>query len=224
MLWYIIVVKKGESFMYIPKAFEVNDRTKLVEFIKSNSFGILFSQTEEKPFATHLPFVIDESKGENGVLIGHLAKPNPHWKNLNQKEVLVVFHGPHAYISPTWYNETNTVPTWNYVAAHIYGEFKLVENRQELKDIIEKTVAVYESDMPNPWAAEFDDKFIDGLMNGIVGFEIIIHKIEGKWKLSQNHSMQRQRNVIEGLKSSNQYNSKEIAKLMEQNLVQEDKN
>jgi transcriptional regulator len=205
--------------MYIPKTFEVNDRTKLLEFVKNNSFGILFSQTNEGPFATHLPFLIDESRGRNGVLTSHMAKPNSHWKNLNNKEVLVVFPGPHAYISPTWYNETNTVPTWNYVAVHILGEFKLVENKAEMKDIIEKMVDFYESSMPNPWKAEFDDMFIDGLMNGIVGFEINIKKIEGKWKLNQNHSVQRQQNLINGLKTSNECNSQETAKLMEQNIA-----
>jgi transcriptional regulator len=209
--------------MYIPKAFEVNDKTKLLDFIKSNSFGILFSQEEDGPFATHLPFLIDENKGDNGVLIGHMAKPNPQWKKLNNKEIMVVFPGPHAYISPTWYNESNTVPTWNYVAVHIYGEFKVTENKDDLTGIIEKTVNHYESSMFNPWKAEFDDKYIDGLMNGIVGFEIIINKIEGKWKLNQNHSIQRQQNLINGLKTRNEYNSQEIAKLMEQNISEETK-
>lgn len=204
--------------MYIPKAFDVNDKTKLFDFVKSNSFGILFSQDEDGPFATHLPFLIDENKGNNGVLIGHMAKPNPHWKKLINKEIIVVFPGPHAYISPTWYNEANTVPTWNYVAVHIYGEFKMIEDKDDMEGILEKTVSFYESSMPNPWVAEFDDKFIDELMNGIIGFEISINKIEGKWKLNQNHSIQRQQNLINGLKTRNEYDSQKIAKLMERNL------
>ena len=204
--------------MYIPKAFEVNDKTKLIDFIKSNSFGILFSGEENAPFATHLPFLIDESKGANGVLIGHMAKPNPHWHNLNDKEVLVVFPGPHAYISASWYNDANTVPTWNYVAVHVYGTFKLTETKEELVEVIEKTVDFYESSMPEPWNANFDNKTIGGLMNGIVGFEISINKFEGKWKLNQNHSIQRQTNVINGLKTRYEYNSQEIARMMEQNI------
>lgn len=204
--------------MYIPKDFEVNDKTKLFDFIKSNSFGILFSQEDEGPFATHLPFFIDENKGDNGVLIGHMAKSNPQWKNLNEKKIIVVFPGPHAYISPTWYSGANTVPTWNYVAVHIYGEFKVMEKKDDMKDIIEKTVNFYESSMSTPWKAEFNDKFIDGLMNGIVGFEISINKVEGKWKLNQNHSIQRQQNLIKGLKTRDEYDSQEIAKLMEQNI------
>jgi transcriptional regulator len=204
--------------VYIPKAFEVSDKIKLYDFIKSNSFGILFSQEEYGPFATHLPFLIDDNKSETDVLLGHIAKPNPHWKNLNNKEVLVVFSGPHAYISPTWYNEDNTVPTWNYVAVHVYGTVRIIDEKEEMIELMEKTVNFYEASMPNPWNAQFDNKFIDGLMNGIVGFEISINKIEGKWKLNQNHSIERQQNLVNGLRTSNKYNSEEIASIMEENI------
>ncbi|WP_332634787.1 FMN-binding negative transcriptional regulator [Halalkalibacter flavus] len=204
--------------MYIPKAFEVRDNTKLYDFIKSNSFGILFSQVESGPFATHLPFLIDENIGEGGVLISHMAKLNPHWKNLSNQEVLVVFSGPHTYISPTWYNEEDTVPTWNYVAVHVYGTVRIIDEKEEMVELMEKTVDFYEASMPNPWNTQFDNKFIGGLMNGIVGFEISINKIEGKWKLNQNHSIERQQNLVNGLKTSNKYNSIEIASIMEENI------
>jgi transcriptional regulator len=204
--------------MYIPKAFEVNEIRKLVNFIKDNSFGILFTQNENGPFATHLPFLINESKYDNGVLLSHMAKANPHWKDLGDEEVLVVFSGPHAYISPSWYGESNTVPTWNYVAVHVYGEFKVIDDKEEAKKIIEDTVNFYESSLPNPWLVNFEDKFINELMNGLVTFEIKINKVEGKWKLSQNHSIQRQQNLVNGLLSSNKYNSLEIAKLIEENI------
>lgn len=205
--------------MYIPKAFEMNDRPTLVEFIKKNSFGILFSHTENGPFATHLPFLMIDDKGEHGVLLGHMAKPNPHWRDLNNKEVLVVFQGSHAYISPSYYKEANTVPTWNYVTAHVYGDFKVIDDKQGMKNILEKTVDLYESGMPNPYKSEFGNLFMDGLMNGIVCFEITIKRIEGKWKLSQNHSPQRQQNVIYELNRSHDDHSKEIAKLMEDYLA-----
>lgn len=206
--------------LYIPKAFENNDKKKLYDFIQRNSFGILFSQEENGPFATHLPFLIDENQGENGILIGHMAKQNPHWKNLNNKEVLVIFSGPHAYISPTWYNEDHTVPTWNYAAVHIYGTFRMINEQDELVELIEKTVNFYESSMTNPWNARFNNKFISGLMNGIIGFEIKINKIEGKWKFNQNHTIERQQNLVKGLRTSNQYHSEEIAEIMEENIKQ----
>ncbi|MEK4883953.1 FMN-binding negative transcriptional regulator [Bacillus sp. FSL W8-0223] len=204
--------------MYIPTAFRVNDQSRLVDFIKGNSFGILFSQEESGPSATHLPFFLDEKTWDNGVLISHMAKQNPHWKKLNGKEVLVVFQGPHAYISASWYKDPNTVPTWNYVAVHVYGTVQIIEKKEEMVERMEKTVHFYESSMPDPWDTPFDDEFIDGLMNGIVVFEISINKMEGKWKLSQNHSIERQQNVINGLKTSGQYQSAELAKIMEQNM------
>ncbi|OSX55468.1 FMN-binding negative transcriptional regulator [Anoxybacillus ayderensis] len=207
--------------MYIPKAFEVGDPARIVEFIKNNSFGILFSCADGKPFATHLPFFIDETKDNHGVLMSHMAKQNPQWENLNNSEVLVVFPCPHAYISPTWYNEPNTVPTWNYVAVHVYGTFQLIEDKEMMKHLLEKTVDFYESSMPTLWKVEFDD-FIEHLMEGTVCFKINIQKIEGKWKLSQNHSIQRQKNLIKGLKTVDHYHSKEIAALMEQNISQEE--
>lgn len=203
--------------MYIPKSFEVNDRQILFNFIRNNSFGILFSRTEPGSFATHLPFLLEETT-DRGCLLAHMAKANPHWKELQHEEVLVVFNGPHAYISPTWYGEKNTVPTWNYVAVHVYGEFELIEDQESLKSIIEKTVQFYESSMPNPWQADFHDEFTDQLMKAIVGFKIRITKIEGKWKLSQNHSIERQQNVIRSLRQIQEYDSQKIADLMEQNV------
>ncbi|WP_017726037.1 FMN-binding negative transcriptional regulator [Halalkalibacterium ligniniphilum] len=204
--------------MYIPKAFEESDKQVLADFIKTNSFGILFSQEMDGPFATHLPFLLEEYKKDNGVLISHMAKANPHWQQLDGKEVLVVFPGPHAYISASWYHEENTVPTWNYVTAHVTGTVRVIKAKDELVELIEKTVAAYEDPMPAPWKANVQEPFIDGLMNGIVGFEIMVKKIEGKWKLNQNHSIERMQNAVNGLKESNQIHAYDIAALMEEKI------
>jgi transcriptional regulator len=203
--------------MYIPKAFQVHDQETLFQFIETNPFGILFSQIENQPFATHLPFLLDKYRKETGALLGHMAKQNPHWSHLEGKEVLVVFPGPHAYISASWYKEENTVPTWNYVAVHVYGTVTLLKTNEELLTLLKQTVDVYESTMPDPWKMNVNDPFIHHLLAGIVGFEISIHRIEGKWKLSQNHSQERQQKVIEGLKMTHHYDSQTIAKLMEEN-------
>lgn len=204
--------------MYIPKAFDVSDEQVLLNFIKQNSFGILFSQTEQGPFASHLPFLHDPSMDEHGYLIGHMAKANSHWKDANNNEVLVVFSGPHAYISPIWYGEPNVVPTWNYVTVHVYGKLMLVEEEGELRKIIEDSLEFYEVSMPNPWQVNFTDTFTKHLLQAIVGFKIKISKIEGKWKLSQNHSVTKQQRVITSLYQVDEYNSKEIAALMEANV------
>jgi transcriptional regulator len=202
--------------MYIPKAFEVNDKQKLEEFIKANSFGILFSTNGSLPMATHLPLLFDENEGKNGCLYGHMAKANPHWRETS-KEVFVVFHGPHSYISPTWYGDPNTVPTWNYVAVHAYGSFNVIEDKESTKKIMEDTVNYYEASMPNPWKADFSDDYVQGLMKGIVCFKIEVTKLEGKWKLNQNHSVEKQQRVVQALRKSNDQNALGIADLMEKN-------
>ena len=125
----------------------------MVNFIRDNGFGILFSQEERGPFATHLTFLMDEKMGDHGVLISHMAKLNPHWKKIKWQRSVVVFPGPHAYISASWYNEPNTVPTWNYAAVHVYGTVRIIEEKEEVVELMEKTVHFYESSMPNPWNA-----------------------------------------------------------------------
>lgn len=206
--------------MYIPKAFEVTDKDKIFNFIKDNSFGILFSQDEAQPFATHLPFLLEEKSGENSILTSHMAKANPHWKTLNNKEVLVVFSGPHSYISPIWYQEPNAVSTWNYVAVHIYGKVKIIEDKERLIGIMEQIVRFFEGKYGENAEMPKNDQFIQGLMKGIVGFEIEINRIEGKWKLNQNHSPERQFNTIQGLRQTSDQNANAIANLMEENIKQ----
>ena len=199
--------------MYIPKAFEEKEQLKIKEFIENNSFGILFSQNEQGPFATHLPFLLEED-----CLISHFAKANPHWKLLDDQEVLIVFHGPHAYISPAWYGEENTVPTWNYTAVHIKGEVKIVQDIARAKEILDKTIQYYEQYEGTNWSVDMDASFVNSLINGIVAFEVSIESVEGKWKLNQNHSIKRQQNTVEGLQRSSQVFAAQIADLMKENL------
>jgi transcriptional regulator len=202
--------------MYIPSSFKVEERDTLYEFMEKNSFAILFSQMDGEAFATHLPFLLDKKEG---CLYGHMARDNPHWKKIDH-EVLVVFIGAHSYISPSWY-ETHqaAVPTWNYVAVHVYGELKIIEDRNELKKILNDSVNFYESAMPNPWDMNnVDASFIDNLSNGIVGFKIKITRMEGKWKLSQNHSKERQERVVNALETKGDANSQQISKLMRENI------
>jgi transcriptional regulator len=201
--------------MYIIKSFEVNEKEPIYDLIENNSFAILFSQKGDKPFATHLPLLLDRNEG---CLYGHLAKENPQWENI-ESEVLVVFSGAHSYISPTWYETPQSVPTWNYVAVHVYGNLELIEDNKRLIKILDDSVTYYESGKPNPWdMGKVDFNFIDNLSKGIVGFKIQISKIEGKWKLSQNRSKEIQERVINALELQEDDNSKQIAKLMRGNL------
>jgi transcriptional regulator len=202
--------------MYIPKSFEVNEKETIYDLIENNSFAILFSKKGDKPSATHLPLLLDRNEG---YLYGHMAKANTHWENI-ESEVLVVFSGAHSYISPSWYETPQSVPTWNYVAVHVYGNLELIEDDKRLIKILDDSVSYYESGKPNPWdMSKADSNFIDNLSKGIVGFKIQITKIEGKWKLSQNHSEERQERVINALELQEDYNSMQIAKLMRANLM-----
>ena len=203
--------------MYIPKAFAETDQAKLVEFIQANSFGILFSQHQGQASATHLPFLL-ETEGEKLVLWGHFARANPHWREI-EGEALVVFPGPHAYISPAWYESPNVVPTWNYVAVHAYGTLTLIQETERLLEMVHQLVNYYESARPDPWQFEPSLDFNQKLVSGIVGFKIELTRLEGKWKLSQNHPEERQQKVIKALQQSQDQNEQAVAQLMVENLA-----
>jgi transcriptional regulator len=178
--------------MYVPAAFAETDKAKLHEFVRRNSFAVLTSNGEGGLVASHLPLLLDAEAGPNGHLLGHMARANPQWRGV-RGEVMAVFSGPHAYVSPSWYEEEGTVPTWNYVAVHAYGTFHLVEDRDGLLDILRRSAAAYESPLPEPWPFDESAGHVEKMLKAIVGFRIDITRLEGKWKLSQNHSEGRRR-------------------------------
>lgn len=204
--------------MYIPQAFLESNLPALHGFIEQYSFGLLVSQRDGSPFATHLPLLLDRASGGLGTLVGHVARANPQWEQLHEREVLAVFTGPHAYISPTWYEAAHAVPTWNYVAVHAYGRVRLVEDEAGLLDIVRRSVEVYERSMPRPWTLGEADTFLGRLLKQIVGFHIEIERIEGKWKLNQNHPAERREKVVRALDERGDENSTAIAALMRRQL------
>ena len=204
--------------MFIPPAFAELDQGKLHDFIRSHSFGLLVSTQKEEPFATHLPFLLEPDKGSHGSLIGHMARANPHWQGLDGQQVLVVFSGPHTYISPSWYEAENVVPTWNYVAVHAYGVIRLIEDPNILAHILTATVETYERKMPNPWSIDTDADFFQKLARAVVGFRVEINRLEGKWKLNQNHPEERRQKVAHALEMSTDPDAREIARLMREML------
>lgn len=201
--------------MYIPPSFAETDLHTLHDFIEQFSFATLVSTNNSEPFASHLPLLLDRTRGQQGTLIGHMAKANPQWQFADSQNVLAIFHGPHTYISPTWYEADHVVPTWNYVAVHVSGTLRLITDQSSLLDIVRQTVEVYEATLPTPWSMDqVDGKFIERLLNGIVGFEIVIDRLEGKWKLNQNHDESRRDKVIRQLQQSTGDNERQIAQLM----------
>jgi transcriptional regulator len=206
--------------MYIPTAFREDDQERLAAFIRAYSFGIVVSNHADRLIASHLPFLLDGSRGPQGTLVGHMARGNPQWRSFaDGSEVLVMFQGPHAYISPSWYETRLSVPTWNYVAVHAYGTPRLVESREELRGILKATVASYEADFERPWDLEqLPDDYVTGMMEAIVGFEISISRLEGKFKLNQNRSEVDRSGVVAGLQSRGTPIALDVAALMAQGL------
>jgi transcriptional regulator len=205
--------------MYVPKAFEESDLNKLHNLILNNNFGILFNQTEDGPFATHLPFMIDAARGEFGTLIAHFAKANSHWQLFDSsQEVLVVFQGPHSYISPSWYENKVTVPTWNYAVTHVYGIPEITHDKEKKRAMVAQLVHYHEADRENPWDIESAEPVMDAELDHIVGFEIPISRIEGKYKFNQNRTLADQTGVAEALQDSVHENESQVASIMNENI------
>jgi transcriptional regulator len=200
--------------MYIPTAFEQTDPHKLHDFIEANSFGLLVSTHDGEPFATHLPFLLERDAGPHGCLVGHMARANPQWHDLDGQDVLAVFAGPHTYVSPTWYESEDVVPTWNYVAVHAYGTCRVVDDPDGLTRILTAAVATFERSLPKPWSIDTTTDYFRKLVRAVVGFRIEVSRLEGKWKLNQNHPRQRRERVIRVLAQSPDHDANEIARLM----------
>jgi len=184
--------------MYTPRFNKVDDRALLIEAMRSYSFAILFgplndSTVSPSQTATHLPLVVRD-EGPHGILEGHFAKANPHWQSLADRETLVVFPGPHTYVSPTLYAEPLSVPTWNYIAIHAYGTLAIIDIDAERESLLARLIEANEPAYSGRWSS-LPDGFRRTMLAGIVGFRIPISRIEGKFKLSQNRPESDRRNV-----------------------------
>lgn len=199
--------------MYIPASFSETDRGRLHAFMRRYSFAILTSHDAQGLMASHLPLLLDETVGTCGQLRGHMARANPHWRRI-AGEVMVIFPGPHAYVSPRWYAEEGLVPTWNYVTVHAYGTLHLVEERDALIGLLRETVALYEAGSPEPWTFDDTADYLKPLLASIVGFRIELTRLEGKWKLNQNHPESRRERVASELATHVDDDSRAIARLM----------
>ncbi|ADC51707.1 transcriptional repressor of sporulation and degradative enzyme production [Alkalihalophilus pseudofirmus OF4] len=197
--------------MYIPKAFKLNDQAVIEKIINENGFATLFSQHKGRPAATHLPLILDR---ERHYLYGHFARPNSQWKDIEGQTVLMVFQGPHSYISPTWYETETAVPTWNYLSVHVYGSVELIDDEKSTLASLCELIEKYEGPDSTYNLNEVDADYIAGLTKGIQAFRIRITEMEGKAKLSQNHPTERQERVAEQLAKSEHTNDKLIAEWM----------
>lgn len=200
--------------MYIPEHFKETNSERISALIEGNSFGMLVTAPGGVPYISHLPFIFDYTAGSKGKLLCHMARANPQWQHFSScGEVLAVFQGPHAYVSPSWYSSPG-VPTWNYAVAHLRGKPQLIESEPELEAMVERLTHIYESHMPSPWQPNLEGERRTKLLNMIVGFEIEVTDIQAKFKLSQNRPPEDQQSVIEKLSQSSNQAEAAVAKLM----------
>lgn len=190
-------------FMYIPSAFRIEDAQTLKAFMQRYAFATLVTADAE-PFITQLPLLLDADRGPHGTLLGHFAKPNAHWQMDHARLTSVaVFHGPHAYVSPTWYRSGSpAVPTWNYATVQARGKLKLIPEPERIAAILERLVAVYEGPRAAPWKNQLPEAVRDKMVRSVMGFEMAIEMIEGKFKFSQNRVREDYTGAIEGLESA----------------------
>jgi transcriptional regulator len=205
--------------MYIHPINLWQEEPQITAFIKENAFGTLVAQVNQRPHGTHLPFVLGKNPSGEGILTGHLAKANPQWKSIpDQSEVLVMFQGPHAYISSSWYNHEN-VPTWNYLAVHVYGKIRIIEG-EELLLHLKELVNTYEEGRPNRVSVEgMSDHYLQGQIRALVGFEILISEVQASAKMSQNRDETNFHNIVSQLEKSETENDRRVAAHMKSSMT-----
>jgi len=183
--------------MYSPEYNRVEDRAELLAFMRAHNFPALVTGLGGTLHATHLPAMVRE-EGEGLVIDMHMARNNPQWNEFFDEDVLVIFSGPHDYISPRWYEERERVPTWNYAAVHAYGVPRLIEERKEKHASQRNLVAA----MDPQWLPKFDalpEKYVSMMLEGIVNFEIRVSRLQTRWKLSQNRGRREMELIAEAL-------------------------
>lgn len=200
--------------MYIPEYNLEKDWKEISKVIRENSFGILITTKNGLPIASHIPIELETKETGKTVLRGHVAKANEQWKTFETTEqALAIFTAPHHYVSSSWYHQMS-VPTWNYIAVHMYGKMTIV-NEESLKNSLRKLMDTYEVISKNPQKLDaLPQEYVDKLMKGVVGFEMSIDKVESRFKLSQNKDDEDYQNVIRELKALDDYNAKWIAEEM----------
>ena len=205
--------------MYVPPSFVPPHPELLYQCIERYGFATLVSQQGGDLLASHLPMLLERADGGHGELIGHLAGPNPQAAFQGGERVLAIFHGPHTYVSPRWYETDRAVPTWNYVAVHVRGRIRVEQDEERRLADLARLVTHYESSREQPWSiAAAPRDYLVQLARAIVAFRVEIESLEGSWKLSQNHPVARRLAVIARLESLGTDDATEIARLMREML------
>jgi transcriptional regulator len=203
--------------VYSPPYNQLEKRAELMAFMRANSFALLVTGTSGALHGSHLPVLVHER--ETGLVLDmHMAKNNPQWEEFFDDEVMVVFSGPHAYVSPRWYDDQERVPTWNYAAVHLYGVAAVIEERPAKHASQRRLVAA----MDPQWLPKFDalrEDYLNNMLDGIVNFQIAVTRIETRWKLSQNRGRREQELIAAALEKSDDSTARALAALTRAHLV-----
>ncbi|MCH8237309.1 MAG: FMN-binding negative transcriptional regulator [Proteobacteria bacterium] len=203
--------------MYRPRHYDIDDVQVLHRFMRDQSFALLVTAPEGVPTASHIPLFLDTESDGPDRLLGHVAKANTQWRDFDGKtEAMAMFWGPHAYISPSWYESEKVVPTWNYVTVHAYGKPRVLAEPKDARDVLARLIDAYESDATGNWSMDRLEKtYAEKMVNGIVAFEMPIGRLEGKFKLNQKNSAADREGAIRGLRQTGDAEAEEVARLME---------
>lgn len=202
--------------IYTPEQFTVSDRKLLFRVMRENSFATLIAGSGDDPMVAHVPVSVDEA---NNLLHAHVARANPIWQQFSPpRKVLFIFHGPHHYVSPSWYSVHPSVPTWNYVVVHVSGTATIIEDRAIIERMLGRLVDEHESVSEAPWKLDLPIEYLQKMIDGIVPFEVQINRVQGKFKLSQNRPRVDQSNVIAALEQTGDDSAARLAALMRQVL------
>lgn len=203
--------------MYIPEYYKQEDLESIYKFIRENPFGTIVSIDGKKPLAIHIPIELQEDENGKYYLHGHISKGNPQWRSFEEQEkVLLIFQGPHAYVSSSWY-QIEEVPTWNYQAVHVYGKLTVLKLEDVISDLA-RLLERYESTQDNPQTWDKMSDETKKQMHGIVGFKVSLDEIHAASKLSQNRSEDDYRSIIDRLNNSSYIEDQQIAQAMQNKL------
>jgi transcriptional regulator len=185
--------------IYTPRSFAASEDSAIDRLIREHPFATLITPGDPEPFISHLPLELDKAPAPHGALLGHMARANPHWRNFGNGASVAVFHGPHAYVSPSSYVDPATaVPTWNYAVAHVHGSVAAID-QNETRALLDRLIRRYESARPQPWQLQVEGAALEALLSAIVGFRLRIERIDAKFKFSQNRSAEDRDRVIAAL-------------------------
>lgn len=200
--------------LYTPRHFAIDDPLEAIALMQAHGFATLVTAGHGEPQVTHLPLLWSPG-GEHGVLEGHVARANPHWQCFAGGHTLAIFHGPHAYVSPSWYAQpAREVPTWNYATVHAYGPVELIEARDAKLDLVDRSAAAFEAGSARPWTRGVDGERLEALLRNIVAFRMPIARVDAKFKMNQNKTAADRAGVIARLEASDDTVQRAVARWM----------